>query len=575
VFQKGDRWYGQWYVRGRLVKRSLGPVRAAGSREGLTRTQAEARARELMEETNSAPAPVAERLTVSQVGTRLIKQLTLRGRKTSTTNNYESYLRVHFEPHFGETPIAQITGDDVEDFLEGCLERGASVKTARNYLAFLHAIFDFAIRKRWAYRNPCDEVERPDRAVQDQEIHFLDQTELDALLRAVTVVRSPHKPATIERAASARQLRDVDGLQWKEIAARLGCAESTAVYLYRCDPQLRLEDDLARVERVLYLAAAMTGLRQGELLALRWMDIDWMAQRIRVRRNFVRGEFGTPKSKRSSRSVPLADVVGAELEALSKATAYRSDDELVFGHPHTGKPLDRSLLLKRFKRALKRAGVRQVRFHDLRHTFGTRMASAGVPMRTLQEWMGHRDYKTTLIYADYAPGRQRGRARQRGFRTRGHRRGHQTEQNCTAQGTRRPPWNKGLTAPPTRVIRLWSRRSRVRISSLTLHEKCRFAVLFLFYSSDRRVGSGAVVPLRCTTLSPSNAPLVADRRGERPAEPPDASARRLRFARWQAPGRSHPRDRSRPGPPAPTIAFAGRPVPADPLLATRRARPVR
>ena len=48
-------------------------------------------------------------------------------------------------------------------------------------------------------------------------------------------------------------------------------------------------------------------------------------------------------------------------------------------------------------------GVRQVRFHDLRHTFGTRMAGAGVALRTLQEWMGHRDFKTTLIYADYQP----------------------------------------------------------------------------------------------------------------------------------------------------------------------------
>jgi integrase len=44
------------------------------------------------------------------------------------------------------------------------------------------------------------------------------------------------------------------------------------------------------------------------------------------------------------------------------------------------------------------------RLHDLRHTFGTRLAAQGVPMRTLQEWMGHRDFKTTLIYADYAPG---------------------------------------------------------------------------------------------------------------------------------------------------------------------------
>jgi len=65
--------------------------------------------------------------------------------------------------------------------------------------------------------------------------------------------------------------------------------------------------------------------------------------------------------------------------------------------------LERSRLLKRFKGSLARARVREVRFHDLRHTFGTRMAAAGVPLRTLQEWMGHRDFKTTLIYADYQP----------------------------------------------------------------------------------------------------------------------------------------------------------------------------
>jgi integrase len=146
------------------------------------------------------------------------------------------------------------------------------------------------------------------------------------------------------------------------------------------------DDDLGRVERVMYLAAAMTGMREGELLALRWSDVDWTARRVRVRRNFVRGEYGTPKSKRSSRSVPLADVLGGELDRLFQASSYRADGDLVFAHPHTGKPIDRSKLLKRYKASLRRAGVRDVRFHDLRHTFGTRMAAAGVPMRTLQEW---------------------------------------------------------------------------------------------------------------------------------------------------------------------------------------------
>jgi integrase len=134
------------------------------------------------------------------------------------------------------------------------------------------------------------------------------------------------------------------------------------------------------------------------------MDVDWPSQRVRVRRNYVRGRLGTPKSKRSTRAVALADVLGGELDHHYKASAYQADDDLVFAHPHTGGPSDRSKLLKRYKKALKRAGVREVRFHDLRHTFGTRMAAAGVPMRTLQEWMGHRDFKTTLIYADYAPG---------------------------------------------------------------------------------------------------------------------------------------------------------------------------
>src|SRR5690606_34169530 len=82
------------------------------------------------------------------------------------------------------------------------------------------------------------------------------------------------------------------------------------------------DDDLGRVERVMYLAAAMTGMRQGELLALRWSDVDWTARRVRVRRNFVRGEYGTPKSKRSSRSVPLADVLGGELDRLFQASSY-------------------------------------------------------------------------------------------------------------------------------------------------------------------------------------------------------------------------------------------------------------
>jgi integrase len=75
----------------------------------------------------------------------------------------------------------------------------------------------------------------------------------------------------------------------------------------------------------------------------------------------------------------------------------------VFGNPVSGEPVGRSRLIARFKEARDRAKLRKVRFHDLRHSFGTMMAAQGVPIRTLQEWMGHRDLSTTQIYVDYAP----------------------------------------------------------------------------------------------------------------------------------------------------------------------------
>lgn len=163
------------------------------------------------------------------------------------------------------------------------------------------------------------------------------------------------------------------------------------------------EGPVGAADRALFLTAAMSGLRQGELIALRWRDVDWAGARLRVRRNYVRGQWGAPKSKRSSRAVPLATRVAGELERHFQRSVYQADDDLAFCHPETGHPLDASRLLQRFKAALKVAGVREVRFHDLRHTFGTRMAAAGVPLRTLQERMGHRSSATTEVYADYQP----------------------------------------------------------------------------------------------------------------------------------------------------------------------------
>ena len=86
----------------------------------------------------------------------------------------------------------------------------------------------------------------------------------------------------------------------------------------------------------------MTGLRQGELLGLRWRDVDFEARKIRVVSPFVRGEFGDPKSAGSGRSVPMAERVVLALGELRERSYYARDRDLVFCHPETGKPLDRS-----------------------------------------------------------------------------------------------------------------------------------------------------------------------------------------------------------------------------------------
>lgn len=98
----------------------------------------------------------------------------------------------------------------------------------------------------------------------------------------------------------------------------------------------------------------------------------------------------------------MADRLARELARWSRRTAYGAEDDLVFAHPQSGRPRDRTKLSRRFKAAGADAGVRPVRFHDLRHTFATRLAASGQPMRTIQEFLGHADSKTKQIYAHYA-----------------------------------------------------------------------------------------------------------------------------------------------------------------------------
>jgi integrase len=152
----------------------------------------------------------------------------------------------------------------------------------------------------------------------------------------------------------------------------------------------------------IYLTAAFIGLRRGELVALRWRDVDFARRHVRVTASYTERLLTTPKSGKL-RSVPLAPIVAEALARLGQRDEFTAEDDLVFPGI-AGTYLDASALYRRYKAALGRAGLRDLRFHDLRHTFGTQViGNPRVSIVQVKEWMGHADIDTTMKYLHFAP----------------------------------------------------------------------------------------------------------------------------------------------------------------------------
>jgi integrase len=158
-------------------------------------------------------------------------------------------------------------------------------------------------------------------------------------------------------------------------------------------------DHPSRLDPAIFELAVQTGMRRGELLALRVGDVELGPDPfVTVRRALSAGESSTPKGRRVRR-VPLTDRAVAVLEPL---VAGREPVALVFAGPH-GRQLDADALSRRFNRARDRAGLPPLRFHDLRHSFGSQLARAGYDLPTIQSYYGHADLDTTSIYLHHRP----------------------------------------------------------------------------------------------------------------------------------------------------------------------------
>ena len=149
--------------------------------------------------------------------------------------------------------------------------------------------------------------------------------------------------------------------------------------------------------RRMTIVGLSTGLRRGELLGLRWQDVELLGRVLHVRQAFVRNAFTTPKSKAGRRSVALGDVAISAFEEQFTASRHRTPESIVFGHPALGTPLDPSKLTRYARTALVLAGVdKSFRpWHGLRHTALTETAAAGVPPMFVQAKAGHAQGSTT------------------------------------------------------------------------------------------------------------------------------------------------------------------------------------
>ncbi len=276
-------------------------------------------------------------------------------RKHTTHRDYRKIFDRYVFPVFRGQDLQQITREKVKAFAVGCLQRGLSAKTVQNIIRTLSSLFSHAIEDNLITANPAL---RPGK--------FL--------------------PKISKR-------RSINPLTREELALFLTYTKTMAPTLYPA-----------------FLCAARTGLRQGELLALQWEDINFAGRFVEVRRNFTHGKMTTPKSG-ESRRVDLSRELTVTLETLqlnrqfeAVTHGWKEVPPWVFCNEQ-GQPLNQNRIRLKFFRLLKGAGVRQVRFHDLRHSFASLLLQNGESPVYVKDQMGHSSIQVTVdLYGHLIPG---------------------------------------------------------------------------------------------------------------------------------------------------------------------------
>ena len=255
--------------------------------------------------------------------------------KESTRVSYEHTFRLHILPSFSGERLADVTPLDVQAWIDGLAESGMSPATVGRCFRYFRACMKQAEAWELVDRSPTVKINLPRK--DNGELDFLEPPDI---LQLLETAREP--------------------------------------------------------ERTLYATLAMSGLRLGEGLALRWRDVDFEMRAIKVTRSWsFYGGFTEPKTATSRRAVPLLDTLASNLRDYYHSKGHPALDDLLFTFEGINKD-PASEARKRFIKALDAAGLKHVTLHSLRHSYASMMLAYGASVKALQNALGHASATMTL-----------------------------------------------------------------------------------------------------------------------------------------------------------------------------------
>lgn len=265
--------------------------------------------------------------------------------KPSTKRGYNDHYNLHLKDFFGSIKLVDITPVVLNKFMQDKQEEGLSHKTINHLLTTIGTAFNWAINNNYMMYNPITRVKK--LKVDKVEMSFLSEKEIKIVLKTAQKEYPDFYPLLL-----------------------------TAVY---------------------------TGMRRGELLGLTWECIDFKESIIKVKKSLYKGVLSEPKTKNSIRAIQVPKKLVNVLKKYKKI-AKENDLNLVFTQDN-GKSIDADNMIKRrFQKVLEKAEVKQIRFHDLRHTYASLLISRDLNVKYIQRQMGHSSFEVTMnTYAHLLP----------------------------------------------------------------------------------------------------------------------------------------------------------------------------